>query len=80
MDYMEFSSQLVKVRKEKKISQIQLSNDLSISRATISSFENGKSVDIGFKKVLQIIDYLGLEINLKEKSLFPAFEELLNEQ
>jgi len=80
MDYMEFASQLVKVRKDKKISQIQLSNDLNISRATISSFENGKSVDIGFKKVLQIMDYLGLEINLKEKSLFPVFEELLNEQ
>ncbi len=35
-------------------------------------------IDIGFKKVLYIVDYLGYEINLKEKSGFPVFEDLLN--
>ena len=29
--------------------------------------KNYYSVDIGLKKVLQIIDYLGYEINIKEK-------------
>jgi len=79
MDFIELGQTVAKQRKLKKISQNQLATDLNISRATISSFENGNSVDIGLKKVLQIIDYLGFEIQLKEKSDFPVFEELLNE-
>jgi transcriptional regulator with XRE-family HTH domain len=78
MDFSELGQAISKIRKDKKISQQQLSNDLQISRATISSFENGGSVDIGLRKVLQIVDYLGFKIELKEKSNFPIFEELLN--
>jgi transcriptional regulator with XRE-family HTH domain len=78
MDFSELGQAISKIRKDKKISQQQLSNDLQISRATISNFENAGSVDIGLRKVLQIIDYLGFKIELKEKSNFPIFEELLN--
>ncbi len=78
MDFSELGQAISKIRKDKKISQQQLSNDLHISRATISSFENAGSVDIGLRKVLQITDYLGFKIELKEKSNFPIFEELLN--
>ncbi len=78
MDFSELGQAISKIRKDKKISQQQLSNDLHISRATISSFENARSVDIGLRKVLQITDYLGFKIELKEKSNFPIFEELLN--
>ena len=78
MDFSELGKAISKIRKDKKISQQQLSNDLQISRATISNLENGGSVDIGLRKVLQIVDYLGFKIELKEKSNFPIFEELLN--
>lgn len=78
MDFVEFGKNIAKIRKEKKISQNSLSKDLNISRATISNFENGRSVDIGFKKVLQICDYLGFELAIKEKSPFPTFEEIVN--
>lgn len=78
MDFKEFGKTIAKIRKDKKISQQQLSSDLHISRATISSFENGSGVDIGLKKVLSIVDYLEYEISLKEKSKFPVFEELLD--
>jgi len=78
MDFSELGQAISKIRKDKKISQQQLSNDLQISRATISNLENGGSVDIGLRKVLQIADYLGFKIELKEKSNFPIFEELLN--
>ncbi|MCN4145118.1 MAG: helix-turn-helix transcriptional regulator [Thiohalomonas sp.] len=62
------------------MSQQILSDNLNISRAIISSFENGASDDIALRKVIQIADYLGLEIQLKEKSPFPTFEELLDER
>lgn len=78
MDFIDIRKNLALIRKEKKISQTKMSNDLNISRATISSFENGNSVDIGLKKVLQIVDYLGYEIRISEKSIFPTFEEIIN--
>ena len=80
MDFKEFGLEIAKLRKAKNISQSELCKDLHISRATLSSFENGGSVDIGFKKVLQIADYLGYELSMREKSDFPVFEELLDER
>lgn len=79
MDVREFGAYMAQLRKEKKVSQEQLSRDLSISRATISSLENGTSSDVGIKKILQILDYLGYELTCKEKSPFPTFEELREE-
>ena len=78
MDFYELGKELATLRKSKYISQQAISKDLNISRATISNFESGTSSDIGLKKVLQIIDYLGYEINLKEKSPFPVFEDVVN--
>jgi len=80
MDFKELGKEIATLRKMKKITQKELSENLHISRATISSFENGNSVDIGLKKVLQIIDYLGFEFALKEKTEFPVFEDILNER
>ena len=78
MDFAEFGKNISSLRKQKNISQQQMSKDLNISRATISSFENGNSVDMGFKKVIQIVDYLGYEVTLKEKLPFPVFEDIVN--
>ena len=78
MDFYELGKELATLRKSKNISQQAISKKLNISRATISNFESGTSSDIGLKKVLQIIDYLGYEINLKEKSPFPVFEDVVN--
>jgi len=80
MDLKEFGGYMAQLRKAKKISQEKLSRDLSISRATISSLENGISSDVGIKKILQILDYLGYELTCKEKSPFPTFEELRDER
>ncbi len=80
MEFDELGLEIAKRRREKKISQQQLANDLGISRATISSFENGRGVDIGLKKVLAIVDYIGLELTIRDKSPFPTLEELMNER
>jgi len=80
MDLKEFGKYISQLRKEKKVSQEQLAKDLNISRATISSLENASGSDVGIKKVLQIVDYLGFELTCKEKSPFPTFEELRDEK
>ncbi len=76
MDFLELGNTLALLRKENSVSQAEMAKDLEISRATISAFENGKSGDIGVRKVLQIVDYLGYEMSFKSKSRFPTFEEL----
>lgn len=78
MNLKEFGKQIQEYRKKQKISQTKLCEGLNISRATLSSLENGRG-EIGFKKILQIIDYLGYEFTLKEKSLFPTLEDLRDE-
>lgn len=78
MDFQDFTKQISHLRKSKNISQEKMSKDLHISRATISNFETGKSADIGLRKLMQILDYLGYEVQIKEKSPFPVFEDFLN--
>jgi len=78
MDFTELGQALAHLRKSKQLSQQTMATDLHISRATISNFENGTSSDIGLKKVIQMFDYLGYILNIKEKSPFPTFEEIIN--
>lgn len=80
VDFKKFGEKISILRKEQKISQKKLSDDIGISRATLSSFENARGVDIGFRKVLQIVDYLGYKLEMKENTFFPTFEELRDEQ
>ena len=79
MDLKELGLEIKKYRKENSISQSKICDDLKISRATLSSLENGRGVDVGIKKVIQILDYLGYEFCIKQKSLFPTLEDLRNE-
>ncbi|QEP42917.1 XRE family transcriptional regulator [Ectothiorhodospiraceae bacterium BW-2] len=80
MDYTEIGQTIAQLRKAKRISQQQLCRDIHIARATLSNFERGVSPDIGLRKVLQILDYLGHELVTRERSPFPVFEELLREK
>jgi len=78
MDFKELGKHVAKLRKEQSLAQNTVANDIGISRVTLSSFENGRDVDIGCRKILQILDYLGYEISIKQKIQFPTFEELKN--
>ena len=75
MNLKELGKEIKKHRKEQKTSQTKLCENINISRATLSSLENGRG-EIGFKKILQIIDYIGFEFTLKEKNSFPTLEDL----
>ncbi|MCK9236991.1 helix-turn-helix domain-containing protein [Thiopseudomonas acetoxidans] len=80
MDFYSLAKQVRDLRKEQGISQVLMAEHLQISRATLSAFETGRAGDIGLKKVIAMLDYLGYELNLREKSPFPTFEELLDAQ
>ena len=78
MDFQTLGHELRRLRISRGISQQQMAEHLAISRPTLNALENGRSGDIGIKKVMKIADYLGMELCLREKSPFPTFEELLN--
>ncbi|PIE00055.1 MAG: transcriptional regulator [Thiothrix nivea] len=49
-------------RKEKQLTQSELSERLGMSRATLSALENGTISELGIRKVLAICSVLGLEL------------------
>lgn len=76
MNYLEIGQAIKTLRRARRIPQQRMAEHLDISRATLSAFENGRPGDIGIKKVLLMLDYLGHELRIAEKSPFPTFEEL----
>jgi transcriptional regulator with XRE-family HTH domain len=79
MDFYELGQQLRQLRRLQGISQQQIAGDLGLSRATVNALEKGRSGDVGVRKVLSILDYLGYEVKLREKSPFPTLEVLAGE-
>lgn len=65
-----------KERKRRKISQQTLAEDLGMSRATISQIESGTVQEIGVRKLIRILDYLGLELRVRPAGAPPTLDEL----
>jgi transcriptional regulator with XRE-family HTH domain len=68
-----------KERKRRKISQETMARDLGMGRATISQIESGSVQEIGVRKVIRILDYLGLELRVRPAGAPPTLDELRNE-
>lgn len=75
MDIVELGTKLKQLRKDNKISQQQLADNLGLSRLTINSAEKA-TTNTGITTILKILDYFGYELTITEKSAFPTFEEL----
>jgi transcriptional regulator with XRE-family HTH domain len=80
MDFQTLGHDISRLRQQQGVSQQQMADHLGISRATINALENGRSGDIGIRKVMKILDYLGKELAIRDKSPFPTLEELRDER
>jgi transcriptional regulator with XRE-family HTH domain len=80
MDYQELGQQVALLRKQQKLTQQQLADYCGLSRATLNALENGRPGDVGTRKLIKILDLLGYELRLREKSPFPTLEELRDAQ
>jgi transcriptional regulator with XRE-family HTH domain len=76
MDIQTLGKTIQNLRNEQGVSQRAMAEHLAISRATINGLESGRSGDVGIRKVMKILDYLGVELSIRDKSPFPTFEEL----
>ena len=73
-------AQIASRRKVLGFSQSALADRAGVSRATLDALENGRSGELGFAKVANILSALGLELKLQEASLQrPTLDELLEE-
>ncbi len=80
MDFLTLGKTIATLRHRQNVSQQVMAEHLGLSRATINALENGRSGDVGIRKIMKIVDYLGYELSLREKSSFPTLEELRDER
>ena len=67
-------------RKALGLSQLALAQKANVSRATLDALENGRSGELGFSKLTNILSALGLELKLQEANFErPTLDELLEE-
>jgi transcriptional regulator with XRE-family HTH domain len=68
-----------RARKARKITQAELAKALGMSRTTIGQMENGTVPEIGIRKLVRILEYLGLELRVRPAGKPPTLEELREE-
>jgi len=68
------------VRKSRKVSQAELAKALGMSRTTIGQIENGNIKEIGVRKLIRVLEFLGLELHVRPVGRPPTLEELREEE
>jgi transcriptional regulator with XRE-family HTH domain len=58
---------------------MKLAQDLGISRTTVIQIESGTIQEIGVRKLIRILDYLGLELRVRAAGSPPTLDELMQE-
>jgi transcriptional regulator with XRE-family HTH domain len=62
MHLQDIGREVRKARLAKDLTQAALARETGLSRETLNLLENGLVRDLGIRKVLKVLDYLGLEI------------------
>ena len=65
MNILELGQTIRTARKQRNMTQTELTELLGISRATLSALENGTINEVGIRKVMAICSVLGLEISVQ---------------
>jgi len=76
----EIGRQIRRERKSRKITQAELGKALGMSRTTIGQIEGGTVQDIGVRKLIRVLQFLGLEIRVRPAGRPPTMEELREEE
>lgn len=80
LDLIAIGTQLAERRRALKLSQVALSRNAGVSRATIDALENGRAGELGFGKLTKLLTVVGLELKLQAAvALRPTLDELLQE-
>ena len=66
-------------RKSQNVTQSEAAKAAGIGRPSLSQIENGAIQDIGIRKVIRVLDFLGLELTTRPRGAPPTLEELKEE-
>lgn len=72
--------QIRQARKSRKITQADLADAIGMSRTTIGQIENGTVQEIGVRKLIRVLEFLGLELRVRLAGRPPTLEELREEE
>lgn len=67
-------------RKRRGMSQAELAAMLGMSRTTIGQIENGTVQEVGVRKIVRILEVLGLELRVRPAGRPPTLDELRDEE
>jgi transcriptional regulator with XRE-family HTH domain len=74
------AEQIVARRKALGLSQTALAKQAKVSRSTIDALENGRTGELGYSKITNILAALGLELSLRESTpRRPTLDDLMAE-
>ena len=75
----DMGEQIRQARKSRKVSQEELAKALGMSRTPIGQIENGSIQEIGVKKLIRVLEFLGLEMHVRPADRPPTLEEIRKE-
>lgn len=73
---IEIGEQIKKARKARRITQGEIAKALGMSRTTIGQIESGAIQEIGVRKLIRILEFLGLELRVRPTGRPPTLDEL----
>lgn len=80
MEMQSIGRALRTARKQRNLTQADLSRMIGMSRATLSSIENGTVNEVGIRKILALCSILGLELTLQPATARrPTLQTLVDE-
>lgn len=79
MTLSEIGAKIHEVRKAKDITQEDLCRATGVSRSRLSLLERGTASEIGIRKVIHILEFLGLEFSIRPRGAPPTLDELQEE-
>lgn len=77
---MELGQKIKQARKQRKLSQADLAGLLGMSRTTIGQIENGTVREVGVRKLMRVLETLGLELRVRAAGQPPTLDELREEE
>jgi transcriptional regulator with XRE-family HTH domain len=72
--------QIRQARKSRKVSQAEVAKALGMSRTTIGQIESGAVQEIGVRKLIRVLEFLGLELRVRSAGRPPTLDELREEE
>ena len=75
-DLKKIGNRVRDARKAQGLTQAALAAELGISRTTLSLLESGMIPELGVRKVIRILDRLGLELMTRPAGAPPTLEEI----